>query len=252
VSEYDDQFRSNVAPPPAPAHQLAAMMDAKYNAPNLIVPAPAPEIQFVVPRAQPKNQRATGPKKSENAASYQWPDKSKLSGAAVPVLNSQRSNVVIGVNHPAARGKKASATAPLFITARGARPATVPTKSTEPADAFPESDFQSTSDSRESHSSDERKYTLMGQQIRDRKEGNTSRSDFTTGVLSATTSRAAPGAQQFHISQQYGDRPATMGTTGSVSVDSLAAGAPSRIASSGNIQGIACMLGRAVCACWCA
>jgi hypothetical protein len=162
-----------------------------------------------------------------------------LSGAAVPVLNSQRSNVVIGVNHPAARGKKNSATAPLFITARGARPATAPAKNAEPVDSFPESDFQSTSDTRESHSSDERKYTLMGQQIKDRKEGNTSRSDFTTGVLSATTSRAAPGAQQFHISQQYGERPATtMGNTGTMSADSLAAGAPSRIASSGNIQGM--------------
>jgi hypothetical protein len=258
-SEYDAQYspKSVAAPAHPAAHQLTAAMDAKYSAANPIVP-PAPPAHDALP-VRPKVVSAPhgkGPKQTENTASYRWPDKSRLSGAAVPVRHSQKSSVVLGVNHPAFRNKKDAAGKPLFMSARRARAHTDgPARASADAkeDAFPESDFQSAcGEAKEGHDEGKEdsgsKYHLMSQEIRDRRAGNTSRSDYTTGVLSSTTrssdatlNRNAPGAQQFHVSNQFDRTASTSGLryTGAMSADSLAvAGAPTaRQSSAGSLTG---------------
>ena len=243
LTEYDDQYRPKTAPATAAGttstvpHQLAATMNAKYSAPNPIVPAPAP----VVPQVDlPRPVSAPLSTATETRDNYNWPDKSKLSKSTAPLCNSQKSSLVFGTNHPAVRGKKATApNKPLFISARAvgreAKRSAALRSTSSHKDEFPDSPFQSvtgvesTAGSEHSVSgsgSNDGKYRLMSQEIKDRRTGGGTRSDYTTGALSstaqATTSRIAPGAGHFHESQRYG-----FGSTGSISADSLVAGAPS-------------------------
>lgn len=262
ISEYDDQFspKSVAEPHPAP-HELTAAMDAKYSCKNPIVPPPPPAAATVPavpvrPKTTPVGGRGKGGKQTETSANYQWPEKGRLSGAAVPVRSSHKVSTVLGVPDAAVRRAKKDPKQPLFVSARHAA---------VEQDSFAESDFQGPSTEAKEGSADDNssgagKFRLMSQEIRDRRAGNnTSRSDFTTGtgVLSssvrsadATVSRNAPGAgaQHFHISRQFSATPSASSTaatvaslrgTGAMSVDSLgAAGAPSsKLATAGSVPG---------------
>jgi hypothetical protein len=225
VTEYDDQFIDKTArakAPPAP-NSLTASMNARYSAANLIAPPPAPAQR--VPSNFVGNTSKIS-KHTENRDNYSWPQSGRLSARkATPVLNSQRSKVVIGVNHPAVRDQLKSSTK---TTSRVDYAA---------PDSFPESDFQSQDTSESGSCLDKEncnrvcnvceapitnykkseKYKLMARDLKERP--SPPRSAYTTGVLSSPASTV----QSVRAGNTYNS---------TMSVDSLGAPAADRFTSS--------------------
>lgn len=197
-------------PPSSSSHNLTAEMNARYSAANLLNPPPPPPVPQV---ACPTRTSAKISTATENNQHYLWPDKSKLAPKTSPVLNSQKSKVVIGMNHPAAmRLKKGTANVP-FRSAHAPRSVR---SSNGDDDSFPESEFQScfaavhpershpapaapvlakenvpssTNNANlnmsETGSAASSKYQLMSQELKARRQEGGTRSDYTTGVYSA-------------------------------------------------------------------
>lgn len=217
TTEYDDQYVPKMPLPTAPtsSHQLTAAMNARYSASHLLNPPPPPVVEAPAAPTRTSAKIATA---TENNEHYQWPDKSKLSAKTAPVLNSQKSKVVIGVNHPAAVSQKKAAAKVPFRSAQG--PRSVSAHSADD-DSFPESEFQSSfaavHPEGPQHAAKEnahpsaanvsvsRRYQLMSQELKTRREVGGTRSDYTTGVHSAgapstaaSTSRAATAVSDHH------------------------------------------------------
>lgn len=246
VTEYDDQYvpKMPLPTPPTASHQLTAAMEARYTATNLLNPPPPPVPAASTGPARTSAKIATA---TENNSHYQWPDKSKLSAKTAPLLNSQKSQMIIGVNHPAAMALKKGAAKVPFRSAHGPR-----SVRSSDDDSFPESEFQSSFAAvhpevphpaakqenvpSTANVSVSRKYQLMSQELKARRAVGGTRSDYTTGVHSASsatpsgasTSRAATAGSN---SEAFA---ATAHTT--MSADSLARTAE-RV-SSGTYNGI--------------
>jgi hypothetical protein len=219
VSEYDDKFVAKMPRSNAPAANTtsnAAAMNAKYSSPNPIVPAPVPEIHPYPHAKRPATAdsaagRSTnsggGSKMSfatENRDNFQWPDGLHYKPHDKPLLNSQDSKVVVGVNHPAVRNELKMKSKKVYAPFRSAKQMESSRKfAAKTDDEFPESEFQSqfNSSNKENESAaanDKNKYHLMNE----------------------STLNRHVAAGQYHPHMQFGEKlHSTTGTA--LSTDSL-------------------------------